>query len=129
MDIEKKQSYASFMQESARKYPDYTITVDWWHRNEPRKPWAVGIVMPDGDRYFPDFVVGVNDRHHNDGVLLVETKGAHIINYGEPLEKINAEHKHYGKPLMLTRQDDGRFLDDALHRIDSENRTGSGVSG
>lgn len=88
---------------------DISSTVAWWHRNEPRKPWSVGIVMPDGDRYFPDFIVGVNDRHHGDGVLLVETKGGHIINYGETLEKINAEHKQYGKPLMLTRQDDGRF--------------------
>ncbi|MDZ4150987.1 DNA/RNA helicase, partial [Methylicorpusculum sp.] len=52
---------------------DISNTVAWWHRNEPRKPWSVGIVMPDGDRYFPDFIVGVNDRHHGDGVLLVET--------------------------------------------------------
>jgi len=88
---------------------DISNTVAWWHRNEPRKPWSVGIVMPDGDRYFPDFIVGVNDRHHGDGVMLVETKGGHIINYGETLEKINAEHKQYGKPLMLTPQDDGRF--------------------
>jgi superfamily II DNA or RNA helicase len=88
---------------------DTSGTLAWWHRNEPRKPWSVGIVMPGGDRYFPDFIVGVNDRHHGDGVLLVETKGGHIINYGETLEKINAEHKLYGKPLMLTRQDDGRF--------------------
>jgi hypothetical protein len=88
---------------------DVSSTVAWWHRNEPRKPWSVGIVMPDGDRYFPDFIVGVNGRHHGDGLLLVETKGAHIINYGETLEKINAEHKQYGKPLMLTRLDDGRF--------------------
>ncbi len=88
---------------------DTSSTVAWWHRNEPRKPWSVGIVMPDGDRYFPDFILGVSGRHHGDGVLLVETKGAHIINYGETLEKINAEHKQYGKPLMLTRQDDGRF--------------------
>ncbi len=81
----------------------------WWHRNEPRKPWSVGIVMPGGDRYFPDFIVGVNDRHHGDGMLLVETKGGHIINYGDTLEKINAEHKQYGKPLMLTQQEDDRF--------------------
>ncbi|MEI6269981.1 MAG: DEAD/DEAH box helicase family protein [Methylococcaceae bacterium] len=88
---------------------DTSDTLAWWHRNEPRKPWSVGIVMPDGDRYFPDFIVGVNDRHHNDGLLLVETKGSHIINYGDTLEKINTEHKQYGKPLMLTQQEDGRF--------------------
>jgi hypothetical protein len=88
---------------------DTSDTLAWWHRNESRKPWSVGIVMPDGDRYFPDFIVGVNDRHYNDGLLLVETKGSHIINYGDTLEKINTEHKQYGKPLMLTQQEDGRF--------------------
>ena len=88
---------------------DTSATLAWWHRNEPRKPWSVGIVMPDGDRYFPDFIVGVKDRHQGDGVLLVETKGGHIINYGDTLEKINAEHKQYGKPLMMTQQEDERF--------------------
>ncbi|MEI6267875.1 MAG: hypothetical protein WCP01_03270 [Methylococcaceae bacterium] len=51
----------------------------------------------------------MNDRNHNDGLLLVETKGSHIINYGDTLEKINAEHKLYGKPLMLIQQEDDRF--------------------
>jgi len=88
---------------------DTTHTVTWWHRNELRKPWSVGIVMSSGDKYFPDFIVGVNGRHHRDGLLLVEIKGNHIVNSDDTLEKINAEHKQYGKPLMLTRQDDGRF--------------------
>ena len=88
---------------------DTTSTLAWWHRNEPRKPWSVGIVMLGGDRYFPDFIVGVNDRLHGDGVLLVEIKGGHILNSEGALEKIDAEHKQYGKPLMLTAQDDGRF--------------------
>lgn len=88
---------------------DTNGTLAWWHRNEPRKPWSVGIVMPSGDRYFPDFIVGVNDRPHGDGVLLVEIKGGHILNCEGTLEKIDAEHKQYGKPWMLTQQDDGRF--------------------
>lgn len=83
--------------------------VAWWHRNEPRKPWSVGVVMPNGDRYFPDFIIGLNGRLQRDGVLLVEIKGSHILNSDDTLEKINAEHKQYGKPLMLTRQDDGKF--------------------
>jgi type III restriction enzyme len=81
----------------------------WWHRNEPRKPWSIGIVLPGGGRYFPDFIVGLNGHHQGDSVLLVEIKGGHIINYEDTLEKIDAEHKQYGKPLMLTAQDDGRF--------------------
>ena len=88
---------------------DTSSTVAWWYRNEPRKPWSVGIVMPGGERYFPDFIVGVNGRHQYDGLLLVEIKGSHIVNSDDTLEKINAEHKQYGKPLMLTLQDDGRF--------------------
>lgn len=88
---------------------DTSGTVHWWHRNEPRKSWSVGIVMPSGDRYFPDFIVGVSGRTRYDGLLLVEIKGGHIVNSDETLEKLNAEHKQYGKPLMLTRQDDGKF--------------------
>jgi type III restriction enzyme len=38
---------------------DTSGTVLWWHRNEPRKPWSIGIVLPDGGRYFPDFAVGM----------------------------------------------------------------------
>jgi hypothetical protein len=88
---------------------DTSGIVAWWHRNEARKPWSVGIVLPGGDRYFPDFIVGVKNRLQGDGLLLVEIKGGHIINYEDTWEKINAEHKQYGKSLMLTRQEDGRF--------------------
>lgn len=88
---------------------DTSGAVLWWHRNEASKPWSVGIVMPIGDRYFPDFIIGVKDRNHGDGILLVETKGGHIINSDNTLDKIRAEHKQYGKPLMLSPQEDGRF--------------------
>lgn len=88
---------------------DTTGAVAWWHRNEPRKPWSIGIVLPDGDRYFPDFAVGVNGRTRGEGVLLVEIKGGHILQGGETLEKAAAEHKAYGGPLMLTRKEDGKF--------------------
>jgi hypothetical protein len=88
---------------------DTSHSVAWWLRNEPRKPWSVGIVLPDGDRYFPDFIVGVTNRLHGDGIVLVETKGSHILNSDETLDKLNAEHKQYGKPLLLTKQEDGRF--------------------
>lgn len=41
---------------------DTSGTVLWWHRNEPRKPWSVALVLPGGERYFPDFIIGVKDR-------------------------------------------------------------------
>lgn len=89
---------------------DTTGTVDYWFRNEPRKPWSIGIVMPSGDRYFPDFAVKVADRAAGDGLLLIETKGNHILNGDDTLDKILAEHKLYGVPLMLAQDDDGRFM-------------------
>lgn len=52
---------------------DTSGTVLWWHRNEPRKPWSIGIVLPDGGRYFPDFAVGVSGRARGADVLLLET--------------------------------------------------------
>ncbi len=88
---------------------DTSNTVAWWHRNESRKPHAVSIVLANGERYFPDFLVGVNQRVHGGGILLVETKGGHILNSDKTLDKSKAEHKQYGKPLMLGQQSDGRF--------------------
>jgi type III restriction enzyme len=31
------------------------------------------------------------------------------VNSDDTLEKLNAEHKQYGKPLLLTRHEDGKF--------------------
>jgi hypothetical protein len=95
-------------------------TVLWWHRNEPRKPWSIGIVLPDGDRYFPDFAVGVHGRARGAGVLLVETKGGHLLNSDETLEKSVATHKTYGPPVMLKRRDDGSFW--IVRYIENRNR-------
>ena len=83
---------------------DTTGTVLWWHRNPPRKRYSVAIVRPDGGRFFPDFVVGVNGRTlARDGILLIETK--HAI--GTPDSQIKAviEHKEYGKALMIHWKD------------------------
>jgi type III restriction enzyme len=103
---------------------DTSGTVLWWHRNEPRKPWSIALVLPDGDRYFPDFAVGVNGRARGDGVLLVEIKGGHILNSDDTLEKLIAEHKIYGKPIMLNPKDDGRFwmvkFIEQLHRAEED---------
>ncbi len=89
---------------------DTSGTVEYWFRNEPRKPWSIGIVMPSGDRYFPDFAVKVTGRTAGDGLLLIETKGNHILNGDDTLDKVLAEHKVYGTPLMLAQDDGGRFM-------------------
>jgi type III restriction enzyme len=94
---------------------DTSGTVDYWFRNEPRKPWSIGIVMPSGDRYFPDFAVKVAGRTTGEGLLLIETKGNHILNGDDTLDKVLAEHKVYGTPLMLAQDNSngngsGRFM-------------------
>ena len=89
---------------------DTSGTVEFWFRNEPRKPWSIGIVMPSGDRYFPDFAIKVTGRTAGSGLLLVETKGNHILNGDNTLDKILAEHKLYGVPLMLVKDAVGRFM-------------------
>ena len=89
---------------------DTSGRVEYWFRNEPRKPWSIGIVMPNGHRYFPDFGIKVAGRTTRDGLLLIETKGNHILNGDDTLDKIQAEHKLYGIPLMLVQDDGGRFM-------------------
>ncbi|WP_310385453.1 DEAD/DEAH box helicase [Roseateles sp.] len=89
---------------------DTSGTVEYWFRNEPRKPWSIGIVMPSGDRYFPDFAIKVAGRVAGGGLMLVETKGNHILNGDNTVDKVLAEHKLYGVPLMLVQDHAGRFM-------------------
>lgn len=101
------------LNETERKFAqlletDTSNTIRWWHRNEDRKPYSVCIVLPNGHRYFPDFIIGINNRTRGEGILLVEIKGGHILNSDDTLDKITAEHKVYGSPIMLTL-DNGKF--------------------
>lgn len=89
---------------------DLSGTVEWWHRNEPRKPWSIGLILPNGAQYFPDFVVKVKGRAVGDGLLPVEIKGDHILNSSDTQDKMIASHQLYRRPMMLTREDDGRFM-------------------
>ncbi|NWA85070.1 DEAD/DEAH box helicase family protein [Pseudomonas sp. D2002] len=89
---------------------DTSGSVEYWFRNEPRKPWSIGIVMPGGERYFPDFAIKVAGRSAGDGILLVEIKGNHILNGDDTLDKILASHKLYGLPVMLVQDSGGRFM-------------------
>jgi len=84
--------------------------VEYWYRNEPRKPWSVGIVRPTGYQFFPDFILKVKGRSKGGGFLLVETKGDHLMNSLETIEKITAEHQVYGPVVMLKQDANGRFM-------------------
>jgi len=88
---------------------DTSGTVLWWHRNEPRKPWSVALVLPGGERYFPDFIIGVKDRIKGGGLMLAETKGDFILDNDDTREKARAEHKFYGTPLLLSQKTNGQF--------------------
>ena len=89
---------------------DLSGTVEWWHRNEPRKPWSIGLILPNGAQYFPDFVVKVKGRNVGDGLLLAEVKGDHILNSGDTLDKVLAGHQLYKRPVMLLCEDGGRVM-------------------
>ena len=81
---------------------DQSGVVTWWHRNQPHKPWAVNVLLPDGRGFFPDFLVGVKDRKTPDGVLLAEPK-FHFERRDE-IPKADVAHACYGKVLVLHRE-------------------------
>ena len=89
---------------------DMSGEIVWWHRNEPRKPWSAGLVMPDGSHYYPDFMVKLKGRSKGDGILLVEVKGEHLINSLNTPDKAVASHKLYRKPLMVMKESSGRWM-------------------
>lgn len=78
---------------------DSTNIVGWWHRNEQQKPWSVNVLMPDGRGFYPDFVIGINGRKTEDGILLADPKMGFERTQEAP--KVLAEHKVYGRVLIL----------------------------
>lgn len=87
---------------------DANGNVKWWHRNEPHKPWSVNVLMPDGRGFYPDFVIGIEGRKTEDGVLLADPK----LNYQRDDEapKVIAEHQIYGRVLILFREGGTRWM-------------------
>lgn len=73
--------------------------VKWWHRNEPRLPWSVNALMPDGRGFYPDFVIGIEGRKSEEGALLADPK----LNFQRDDEapKVLAEHRSYGRVMIL----------------------------
>lgn len=80
---------------------DDTDTVLWWHRNEPRKPWSINVLMENGQNFYPDFIIGIRDREKEDNGLLADTKEAYQRT--SELPKLVAEHRAYGRVLILTK--------------------------
>ena len=71
---------------------------------------SIGLILPSGAQYFPDFVVKVNGRTLGNGLLLAEVKGDHLLNSGDTLDKVLASHQLYKRPVMLMQEDSGRFM-------------------
>ena len=82
--------------------------VHWWHRNLPHKPWSVQVVLDNGKGFFPDFVIGVEGRHTEDGGLLADPKFAFEITQEQP--KTYAEHPVYGRVLILSLQGGAQWM-------------------
>jgi type III restriction enzyme len=82
--------------------------VRWWHRNPPLRPWSVSVVLDDGRNFFPDFVIGVEGRKHEDGGLLADPKFAFEITQEQP--KTHAEHPIYGRVLVLSLQGGAQWM-------------------
>jgi hypothetical protein len=86
---------------------DETGTVLWWHRNVPHKEWSINVLLEDGRGFFPDFIVGIRQRMREDGGLLADTKYAYETT--KELPKLLAEHRAYGRVLIVTKDGEGRW--------------------
>jgi hypothetical protein len=84
--------------------------VDWWHRNQERKPWTVVLYAWSGGMhgFSPDFVVAIQGRIKGDSSALAEIKGPHL-QYWERA-KAAARHTYYGRVFMIGRQTPGGDL-------------------
>jgi superfamily II DNA or RNA helicase len=89
-----EQSFAELLDRDMNKI------VKWWHRNEPRQPWSVNVLMPDGRGFYPDFVIGIEGRKTEEGGLLADPK----LNFQRDDEapKVLAEHRIYGHVMILS---------------------------
>ena len=67
--------------------------------------------------FFPDFIVGIKERRHQDGGLLADTKYAYETTREIP--KLLAEHKAYGRVLILTKNTALRW---AIAELDSRGK-------
>lgn len=93
---------------------DQTGTVVWWLRNPSQARWAVSIVLPNGERHFPDFVVGVDHRRRSeDHIALAEVKDdgkTGRLFSDKNIEKVRTDHARYRSCLMVFRSDEGEWF-------------------
>lgn len=98
---------------------DQTGTVLWWLRNAENTSWAVTIVLPNGRRHFPDFVIGVDGRRKSrDHIALVEVKDdgrtGRLFSTANT-DKVRTEHSLYRSALMVFRDERGQWVNVAYN--------------
>ena len=81
----------------------------WWHRNELYKPWSVATTLPNGQQFFPDFLVGIRGRVKPDHVLLVDPKRAINDDLNAKAKSV-VEHQAYGRTAILFLEDKKRWM-------------------
>lgn len=67
----------------------------------------MNVLMTNGKGFFPDFVVGIEGRKTDGGILLADPKERFETAREAP--KVLAEHKIYGKVLILAK-DGARWM-------------------
>jgi hypothetical protein len=89
------------------RWLESTDDVIWWHRNEPRKPWAVAVRKEDGRPFYPDFVVRVRGRKEP-GIRLIDP---HERLYdADGVMKARTRHIAYGRTMMVFRSADDKLF-------------------
>ncbi|PJI55982.1 hypothetical protein CTI14_00665 [Methylobacterium radiotolerans] len=102
---------------------DRTGTVKWWLRNPENSRWSTRLVLPNGRRFFPDFVVGVTNRSTPNSIALVEIKDDGIdgrLHASNNVIKIRVQHQEYRNVFWSYRWDGTwtkALYDEGLHRI------------
>lgn len=102
---------------------DTSGTVRWWLRNPENELWATRMILPTGQRFFPDFAVGIKGRTTTDGIALVEIKDDGIdgrLHSDKNVLKMQVQHRDY-RNVFWTYQGDKGFerlaFNEALNRI------------
>ena len=77
---------------------DQSGAVSWWLRNPENVTWATRMILPTGQRFFPDFAVGIKGRSTPDSVALVEIKDDGVdgrLHSDKNILKIQVQHREY----------------------------------
>jgi type III restriction enzyme len=87
---------------------DTTGTVKWWLKNKENTKWATRIILPTGNRFFPDFAIGIQGRKNRDQIALVEIKdNGHDGRLQSDINLLKAQIRHtdYGKVNWAFREE------------------------